>query len=123
MNKTILSISDRLNAIFEYYSAICGKLETTKINRMVAAGVSSYGRSWTWRYMVSIKNGTMKPSRFVANAIDRHYREITRKPKKKKPRPDYRLRPVQIKCTREQCDQILELNTVERAKILLRSER
>ena len=44
-------------------------------------------------------------------------------PKKKKPRPDYRLRPVQMKCTREQYDQILELNTVERAKILLRSER
>ena len=122
MNKTVLSISDRLNAIFEYYGASCGKLEIKKINKMVAAGVSSYDRSWTWRYMVSIKNGTMKPSRVVANAIDRHYREITRKPKKKKPRPDNRLRPMQIKCTREQYDQILELNTVERAKILMKDK-
>ena len=42
-------------------------------------------------------------------------------PKKKKPRPDYRLRPVQVRCTREQYEQILELSTVERAKILLKT--
>jgi len=115
---------NKLDIIYSYYSGLFGasaKNEAVEISKYVADGVSSYGRTWTWRYLLSVKNETMEPSRFIITAIDRHYNEIMAKMNKdKKPRPNYRLRPLQIRCSERQYKRLLKLSTAMRAIILLK---
>jgi hypothetical protein len=72
-----------LRYIFDYYATLFapGKDENVKLYKMVAKGVSSESqRQWSWRYILSVYNGTLRPSRFLRNAIERHYQTLCGKP-------------------------------------------
>jgi len=82
-NETTLK---KLNEIYSHYERIYGK-NSVQINRKIAKEVSNQdtGRDWTWRYFLSLRNGTMKPRKRVSKAIAKYYLLVEPKPP---PRPD-----------------------------------
>ena len=103
------------------------RMYKTKLHDTVADELNKISNTkWGWRYVHSVHNGGLTPGRVFCHAVKETYKNIIAKEETKKQklanRPNYRLRPLQVRCTKKQYDQILELSTVERAKILMKDK-
>ena len=85
MDKT----KENLEYIYSYYEDMYGpgaKDEAVEMSKFLSGNISYHGRSWTWRYFLSLRNETMKPSRWAIKAIAIHakkLKKLTKKPRRK----------------------------------------
>lgn len=81
--KTTASMLSDIFSRHEDMFAVDGRYETMIVNRIVAASISQHShRDWSWRYIISVKNGTLKPSAFLCDAIEQHWNLIHGIPRK-----------------------------------------
>ena len=117
----------RLEFIYSYYESLFANPEeyTKEISDAVAAGVSEYSkrRDWTWRYFVSLKNRTLKPSKKAIRAIEKKYKKIkklTKKPRRKPLDTEIAKRTLVICATLDELHEIQDRYTpLDRANRLL----
>jgi len=83
-------------------------------NKLNKVNDTEWGSSYIWQ----VYSGKIMPSRFLCSAVSALFVDIQNE-KAKPDRPDYRLRPVQIRCTGAQYDRILKLSTTQRTTALL----
>ena len=69
-----------LDAIYAYYGVVfnCG-VDNVMLHKLVAQNISGRHR-WSWRYVVSVKNGTIEPGKKLMRNIKSHYKRIKSKP-------------------------------------------
>ena len=77
MNKD-LSTPDMLTAIIDHYSETMNvrRIGRVGIYRRVSEKLSGALNNWTWRYILSVNNGTVEPSKYFSEAVVLHYQYI-----------------------------------------------
>lgn len=78
-----VTCNDMLEYIFAYYNTMFnyGDADLVRLYKTVAVNISASSlRSWSWRYVMSVRNETMKPGQPLIDAIKIHYNRIKSKP-------------------------------------------
>jgi len=78
-----------LGDIMRYYIVFANidmRFDRVKLYKFVAAKLSEISkRRWSWRYILSIRNGTMQPGELIANAIAQLHEQILLPPPSPRP--------------------------------------
>ena len=94
MDMNIPDTLEKLDFIYKHYKGD---------SERVASVVSSFDdqKDWSYRYFLSMKNGTMDPRKQIASAISKVYQDIIGK-------PDLRRRCFWLECTEEELGRMQE---------------